>query len=156
MDLISLAASPWLYLGLAVVFSGVELASGFSLTTIWFALAALATSLLSALTGVLPVGIRWKLLLAVFLVISVLLLVFTRPFAVKKLRVGHIKTNVDALAGRDAPVLKAITGHDSGEIKLDGKVWTAVAENGETIPEGETCTVVKIEGVHAVVIPRIL
>jgi membrane protein implicated in regulation of membrane protease activity len=156
MDLFSILGSPWFYLGLTVVFSGIECASGFSLTTIWFALASLVSTILSACTAVLPPGLRWKLAVAVFLALSVVLLVFTRPFAVKKLRVGRVKTNVDALAGQDAPVLKAISGQESGEIKLDGKIWTAVSENGEEIPVGERCTVVKIEGVHAVVIPKIL
>ena len=64
---------------------------------------------------------------------------------------GNNKTNIDSLIAQEAVVTKQITRHERGEIKLSGKYWTAISENGEEINEGESCFVIKFEGVKAVV-----
>jgi membrane protein implicated in regulation of membrane protease activity len=55
------------------------------------------------------------------------------------------------LAGKHALVTKKITEFDSGEVKLNGQIWTARSEDGSTLDEGSKCEVVRIEGVQAVV-----
>jgi membrane protein implicated in regulation of membrane protease activity len=147
--------SPWFYLAAVVVFSAVEFATSFTLTTIWFAIAALVMVFVSLLTKGLGTGTAAELNLAIFVVLSALLLIFTRPFAVKKLRVGRVKTNVDSLVERECPVTKDIKALERGEIKLDGKFWTAECEGGGELKAGEACTVAKIEGVHAIVRPLV-
>jgi membrane protein implicated in regulation of membrane protease activity len=79
------------------------------------------------------------------------LLVFTRPIAIKKFRVGKNKTNVDDLIGRDAMITKKITKYDKGEAKIKGQIWTAISENGDEIEENVECVIVRIEGVKLVV-----
>jgi membrane protein implicated in regulation of membrane protease activity len=90
---------------------------------------------------------------AVFLAVSGILLVFTRPIAVKKLKSGRVKTNVNSLIGKEALVVKKITEFEKGEVKLNGQIWSAHAEDGSTIEENIKCRVVRIEGVQAIVIP---
>jgi membrane protein implicated in regulation of membrane protease activity len=89
--------------------------------------------------------------MGLFLGIAVILLIFTRPLVVKKLKVGKEKTNVDDLSGRDALVTKRITKFGKGEVKIKGQVWTAIAEDNSEIEEGAECIVTRIEGVKAVV-----
>jgi membrane protein implicated in regulation of membrane protease activity len=108
---------------------------------------------LSGVTELLDAPIRFRLHIGLFLLIAIVLLVFTRPIAIKKLRVGKVKTNVDALIGEEALVTKKIAKFGKGEIKVKGQIWTAISENNTEIEEGTVCTVVRIEGVKAVVKP---
>jgi membrane protein implicated in regulation of membrane protease activity len=144
-------STPWFWLILTVVFTLVELASAFNLITIWFAMSSFVMIFVSYLTGALSSPVRFKLHLALFLLMAVALLVFTRPIAVKKLRVGKVKTNVDDLIGRDALVVKGITKYTKGEVKIRGQIWTAISEADEEIADGAECVIVRIEGVKAVV-----
>jgi membrane protein implicated in regulation of membrane protease activity len=145
--------SPWFWLLLAVVFSVIELASAFSLTTVWFAVSAVVTAFGSGLTETLAEPVRFRLHLGIFLFISIILLVFTRPFVVKKLKIGKEKTNVDSLIGKPALVLKEIAEFEAGEVKINGQIWTAKSETGATFESGQRCEIVRIEGAHVVVAP---
>jgi membrane protein implicated in regulation of membrane protease activity len=87
----------------------------------------------------------------VFLGMAIALLVFTRPIAIKKFKVGREKTNVDSLIGQRALVTKAISEFEKGEIKLNGQFWSAHAENNSAITEGSKCVILRIEGVQAIV-----
>ncbi|MDR0302601.1 MAG: NfeD family protein [Treponema sp.] len=134
----------WVWVALVVLFVVIE-AFTFGLTTIWFALAAIVMVFLSFLH--IPLSIQ----IIIFLVISAVLLFFTRPLAIKKFKTGKEKTNVDSLAGMHALVTRQITEFDKGEVKLNGQFWTARSEDGSTINEGTRCEVVRIEGVQAIV-----
>jgi len=136
--------SHWIWLGIAVVLAVIE-AFTLGLTTIWFAIAALVLVFLSFL----PIPIVYQVM--IFLVISAVLLVFTRPLAIKKFKTGKVKTNVDSLAGKHALVTKQITEFDRGEVKLNGQIWSAKSEDGSSLAEGTRCEVVRIEGVQAIV-----
>jgi len=134
----------WVWVALVVVFAVIE-AFTLGLTTIWFAISAFVMVFLSFLKIPLPVQI------IIFLLISGVLLYFTRPLAVKKFKTGRVKTNVESLAGMHALVTKQISEFDRGEVKLNGQFWTARSEDGSTIKEGTKCEVVRIEGVQAIV-----
>jgi membrane protein implicated in regulation of membrane protease activity len=136
---------PWIWLGLMVVFALIELACSFNLVTIWFAISAFIMIFVSSLTGSLKID------LAIFLILAIVLLVFTRPIAVRKLKVGKVKTNVDDLIGRDAIVTKEIAQYGKGEVKIRGLIWTAISDTNEEIAKDTICIVVRIEGVKAVV-----
>lgn len=138
---------PVFWLIAAVIFAVIE-GLTLGLTTIWFtggALVALVVSFLGADLGVQIV---------VFLIVSAVLLVFTRKLFVKKLRTGTEKTNVEALIGKEAMVISAIKPFVPGVIKLAGQDWSAVCtDEEETVTEGCLVKVVRIEGVKAVVRP---
>lgn len=119
-----------------------------NLTTIWLAAgcaAAFAASLLGA--EILP---QWL----IFFVVSLVLLIVTRPLAKKLLKQGNqTKTNVDALVGKRALVTKEINNrYGRGEAALEGKYWTAVSSDDSVIiGPGETVVVLEIRGVKLIV-----
>ena len=135
---------PWFWLFLVILFTAIEVAT-FGLATIWFALGALVMLFLSPL----PIPFLWQILL--FLIISLVLLIFTRPVAVKKLKVGREKTNADSLVGQRALVLKDITEFEKGLVKIHGMEWSARSVDGKALAKDSTCIVERIEGVTLVV-----
>lgn len=117
------------------------------LTTIWFAAGALAAALVSWLGGGL-----W-LQLFIFLVLSIILLILTRPLVVKYLNGKTVKTNADRLIGQQCLVEEEIYNlKETGQIKINGLTWTARSVDPEqVIPKGETVVIEAIEGVKAMV-----
>ncbi len=89
---------------------------------------------------------------AVFLVVSVLLLVLVRPALRRHLTAGKgMQTGVQALEGKHALVLDRVA-RDEGQVKLDGQIWTARPLNdGDVFEPGERVTVMHIDGATAVV-----
>lgn len=116
------------------------------LTTIWFAGGAVVSAIAAM------IGLSVPIQIGLCLVVSILLIYFTRPIAVKKLKVGKEKTNVDALAGREALVTETIQPFSAGQAKVDGLVWSAVAKDGRsTIESGSIVKIEKVEGVKLIV-----
>jgi len=134
----------WIWVALVIIFSLIEVFT-LGLTTVWFALGALIMVFLSFFKIPLPIQIL------IFLFISAVLLIFTRPLAVKKLKIGKVKTNVDSLPGKHALVIKKIGEFETGEAKVNGQIWTARAENNAEIAEGAKCEILRIEGVQLIV-----
>ena len=138
---------PWVWLAVVIACTIIE-ALTFELVTIWFAAGALVMVFLSFL----PIPAAWQVLL--FLIISGLLLGFTRPLAVKKLKIGRVKTNAESLIGGKGLVVKDITEFESGEVKISGTIWNARACDGAAISAGAECTVERIEGATLYVCAR--
>ena len=116
------------------------------LTSIWFAGGALC-ALLIALVG----GPLWLQIL-LFLVASIVLLIFTRPIAAKYFNKNREKTNVDSKIGKQAIVTVTIDNlKGEGQIVTEGMEWTARSLDSTIIEEGSVVTIEKIEGVKAVV-----
>jgi len=139
-------SAQWIWAALAIIFALIEVFT-FGLTTVWFAIAAVVMVFLSLFKIPLPVQI------IIFLIISSLLLIFTRPIAVKKLKVGKEKTNVDSLIGKHVPVTKAISEFEHGEVKLNGLIWSARSDSNTEIAVGTKCEVLRVEGVQLIVRP---
>jgi membrane protein implicated in regulation of membrane protease activity len=89
---------------------------------------------------------------AVFLVVSVLLLLVVRPALRRKFTAGAgLLEPVKALEGKNALVLDRVAQHE-GQVKLDGEVWTARPFNDNDVYEpGDHVTVMHIDGATAVV-----
>jgi membrane protein implicated in regulation of membrane protease activity len=89
---------------------------------------------------------------AVFLVVSVLLLVVVRPLLRRRLVSGSgLAEPAKALEGKNALVLEAVSRH-RGQVKLEGEVWTARAyDDADVYQPGEQVTVMHIDGATAVV-----
>jgi membrane protein implicated in regulation of membrane protease activity len=88
---------------------------------------------------------------AVFLVVSVLLLVLVRPALRRRLTPKSLPVGIKALEGKDALVLDRVA-RDEGQVKVDGQVWTARPLNdGDVFEPGELVTVLHIDGATAVV-----
>jgi len=134
----------WIWVALVIVFAVIEVCT-LGLVTVWFAISALVMVFLSFLKIPLPIQFL------IFLIISAVLLVFTRPLAVKKFKIGREKTNVDGLIGKHALVIKKIGEFEAGQAKVGGQVWTARSENNAEIAEGTKCEILRIEGVQLIV-----
>jgi membrane protein implicated in regulation of membrane protease activity len=144
-DIYKFLFTPAFWVAVAI-FSLLTEAFTFYLVAVWFFLAAIVMALLT-----LIFNIPYLLQIALFLIITMLLLIFTRPFTVKKMKVGSTKTNVNALWGMNAVVVKKIARHECGEVKVRGQIWAAVAEDGGDIAVGSEVIIDRIEGVKAVV-----
>jgi membrane protein implicated in regulation of membrane protease activity len=89
---------------------------------------------------------------AVFLVVSILLLVLVRPGLKRHFMSGRgLPEPAKALEGKSALVLDRVARHE-GQVKLDGEIWTARPFNDNDVYEpGDHVTVVHIDGATAVV-----
>ena len=106
------------------------------LTTIWFAGGALIAFLVAILGGA----------------VSILLLLFTRPIAMKYMNKNVQKTNVDSLKGEKAVVIQTIDNlKGTGQVVIRGMEWSAKAREDKIIKEGTVVKVITVEGVKAVV-----
>ncbi|HKL11813.1 MAG TPA: NfeD family protein [Clostridia bacterium] len=120
----------------------------FGLATIWFAVGAVAAIAASAM------GFNFYMQTAVFFVVSIVLLYFTRPIAKEYLKIGAQKTNVSEIIGQKGVVKKRILPHETGQVKIKGQIWTAVSEDGKEIEEKIEVIVTGVEGVKAIVKPK--
>ena len=120
-----------------------------ALTTIWFAGGALA-GLIACLLGA---GI--ELQLVVFAAVSFILLILTRPLALRYVNRQVKRTNAEGLIGSRARITERVdNAAGTGTAVLDGKEWTArTLRQGEVIPEGDMAIVRKIQGVKLLVEP---
>ncbi|MDO4553118.1 MAG: NfeD family protein [Bacillota bacterium] len=137
-----------IWIGIAILFAIVE-AVTLGLLTIWFTIGAVCAAVVVWLGG------GTVLQIIVFFVVSVVLLYFTKPLAEKKLKIGKVKTNVDALAGELGVVVKAIEPFSTGQVKAAGQIWTALAEQpDQTVAENTRVRILRVEGVKLIVVPE--
>ena len=136
----------WVWLGALLLFVVIELFT-VGLTTIWFAGGSLVATIMALLHAPL-----WSQIVA-FLIVSIVLLVFTRPILVKKLKLGTAKTNIDSLIGQRARVIVTIDNKkEVGYAVLNGQEWTARSSDDDVvIAEDEYVEVVAISGVKLIV-----
>lgn len=125
------------------VFLLLELIS-LGLTSIWFAGGCLV-AFLAGLFGA-PLWVQVSL----FLITSILLLVFTKPVVEKHYNHNRTKTNVDGMAGRQGKVIEEIDNfNQKGRVLIDGMEWTARnLESDEKIPVGTEIVVKEVRGAH--------
>lgn len=117
------------------------------LTTVWFAGGALVATLAS-LVG-LPLAIQ----IILFLIVSGLLLFFTRPIAVKYFNKDRVRTNAESLVGRQAIVISEIDNLQGiGQVNVGGMEWSArTRDENTTLPVGAVVIVLAIDGVKLIV-----
>ena len=133
---------------LLLLFLAVEAACPIHLVSIWFAAGSLVAMLVSFLQGPL-----W-LQIALFLVVSCVLLALLWPFIRKFLNPRLSKTNIDAVIGAEGYVTAAIDNPTAvGTVKLGAMEWSARSTSGEPVPEGTLVRVDRIEGVKVFVTP---
>lgn len=130
------------WIALIVIFALVEIAT-IGLTSIWFAGGALA-ALLVAVAGLNEV---WQLI--IFIAVSLVLLCFTRPWALKYFKPHLVKTNYEENIGKDVCLTETVDNiKGTGTAVLNGQEWTARAyEEGKIIEAGAIATVKEIRGV---------
>lgn len=93
--------------------------------------------------------------IVVFLVVSFILLFFTRPLAGQFINKNTVKTNVEELVGKVVKCTETIDNYnDMGRVKINGNEWMArTIADGMTIPKDAMVQIVRIQGVKALVQP---
>ena len=138
-----------MWLGILVILVVIELFT-MGLTTIWFAGGALVAALIS-----IP-GTPFIVQILFFLIVSILLLYFTRPVAIKYFNRDRTRTNVESLIGRQAIVISEINNVEGiGQVNTGGMEWSARSSyHNIVIPVGAVVTVLGIDGVKLIVEER--
>ncbi len=122
----------------------IELAT-LGLTTIWFAGGAIAAAIAAVL------GANWIIQMLIFAVLSLVLLIFTRPIAAKLL-VKTEDTNIDSYIGKEVLVLAPIEkSKDGGLVRMNGLEWSAETNDDTVLAEGSYVYVKAIEGNRLIV-----
>ena len=120
------------------------------LTTVWFAGGAFIATIASLFQAPLALQV------ILFLLVSALLLFFTRPLAVKYFNKDRVRTNAESLVGRQAIVISEIDNLQGiGQVNVGGMEWSArTRTDGVKLPVGTVATVLAINGVKLVVEER--
>ena len=131
--------------GLMLLFLVVEIAT-VGLTSIWLAGGSLAALIVSAAGA----QIEWQI--AAFILVSFILLVFTRPFARKYINSRHVKTNYEELIGEVVKVTETVDNlAQTGTAFAQGNEWTARAEDdSRRLEAGSLARVVAVSGVKLI------
>lgn len=124
----------YIWLSIAVILAIIEM-STINLVSIWFIISSIAAMLTSLFID------NILLQIAIFVLLGTLLLILTKKIT-KKILPKKIKTNIDRIIGMQGIVTEKITKKIPGEVKVDGKYWTAISE--ETINTNETVEILEI------------
>lgn len=117
------------------------------LTTVWFAGGALMATIAALFHAPLALQV------IIFLIVSALLLFFTRPLAVKYFNKDRVRTNAESLVGHQAIVISEIDNLQGiGQVNVGGMEWSAKTRmDGVKLPVGTVTTVLGINGVKLIV-----
>lgn len=107
--------------------------------TIWFVASGLISLILSFFTD------NFLLQVGVFTILGIILLLTTRPVVNKVIKKNNIPTNTDRIIGMKGIVTENISSTKYGEVKVDGKRWTAMSK--EELSIGSIVKILKIDGV---------
>ncbi len=121
-------------------------ASTATLVAIWFIPSAIVSAVLSKLGATVYAQV------VVFLVLSVLLVVFVRKLIAKLMKPKTVATNADLLIGETGVVIEKIDNIAAGGVvKVKGQLWSAKSKETLIIEKDELVEVLAIEGVKLVV-----
>lgn len=114
-----------------------------NLVSIWFIASAIVALILSFFVE------STLIQFAVFVVLGIILLITTRPILTKLIKPKTYSTNFDRVIGMTGVVTEEITKNEVGEVKVDGKKWSAVSK--KKIEKGEEVIIKAIDGVKLIV-----
>ncbi len=136
----------WVVWGIMIIVFGIIEASTAGIVAVWF----MASSLVTMLCALLGVPVQGQIV--IFVLVSVVLLFATRPIVKKVTKRDGEPLNADRCIGQPGIVVETIDNMNAkGQVKTGGVLWSARSVSGEIIPEGETVTIQKIEGVKVFV-----
>ena len=127
----------YVWLVLAIVLGLIEVFT-VNLVSIWFVISSILAMITSMFTDNLYIQI------GVFVLIGILLMPLSKKIY-NKIKKNNISTNIDRIIGMTGIVTEDITKDTIGEVKVDGKRWSAYSN--DNINKGEVVKVVKINSV---------
>ena len=133
----------WIFwLALVIVLSIIEIAT-VNLLTIWFVISGIVALILSFFIKDVAI------VSTIFALLGIILLFTTRPIFSKLLKPKNEKTNFDRIIGKAGIVTEEIKRNQIGEVKIDGKKWSAISN--KKIEVGKEVIIEAIEGVKLIV-----
>lgn len=114
-----------------------------NLVSIWFIISGIVSLLVSIFYD------NFLLQFAIFVLLGVFLLLTTRKFLKRYIEPTKEKTNLDRILGETAIVTEVISKNEIGEVKIDGKRWSAICK--DQLEVGEEAVVENIDGVKLIV-----
>lgn len=128
----------WIWLGIIIALTLIEVAT-VNLVTVWYIASAIVSLVLSLFID------EFFIQFLVFVILGTILLITTRNYLLKLIGKKDEKTNLDRVIGMQAIVTEKISKNKSGEVKVDGKRWTAISN--KKIKVDSTVKVLEIDGV---------
>lgn len=137
----------YVWLGIFVATVVLEIVTT-QMVSIWFSIGALA-AFITALVGVEQLWIQ----IIVFVIVSAIAVVVTRPLVKKMVNQKAEPTNADMVIGKAGIVTEKIDNlAPSGLVKVNGTVWTARSADNSVIEADEKVIIKEISGVKLLVI----
>ena len=135
-----------IWIGLFIILLIIEVFT-VGLTTIWFAIGALAAA------GANTLGANLTIQIIVFLAVSIVLMSFTRPWAAKHLNKNRLKTNYESKIGEVIKITERVDNlRQTGRSIVDGQEWTVRSQDNNVILEkDELAKVISVSGVKLIV-----
>lgn len=124
----------YLWLLLVIILSVVEIIT-VNLVSIWFVISGIVAMIASLFTNNIVIQI------SIFVILGLIFMILTRKI-VKRIVPEKVKTNLDRIIGMQGIVITKIGKNKPGEVKVDGKIWTATSN--ETINQDEIVKILEI------------
>ena len=114
--------------------------------TIWFCLSSLVCTVIAAFK------VHYLIQLGVFIVLSIILMLLTRPLTKRMMEREIVKTNSDKLIGSIGVIYSEINENEIGEVKIDGQIWRAINRDGLSFDVNEKVIIEGISGNKLIVV----
>ncbi len=136
----------YIFWAAAIILFAIAEAVTAQLVSIWFVASSIA-ALIAALFGATPI-----IQAVIFIAVTILALVITRPLVKKYIHPKKEYTNADKVIGQIGIVAEEINNiKATGQVKVDGKMWTARSTDNSIIPTEREIIIERIEGVKLIV-----
>lgn len=122
------------WLSIVVALAILEIAT-VNLVSIWFVVSGIIAMITSLFTDNILIQA------SIFIIFGIIFMLLTKKI-IKKIIPNKEKTNLDRIIGMTGIVISKITKNKSGEVKVDGKIWTAISNT--TINENEPVKILEI------------
>lgn len=122
------------WLSIVVALAILEIAT-VNLVSIWFVVSGIIAMITSLFTDNIIIQA------SIFIIFGIIFMLLTKKI-IKKIIPNKEKTNLDRIIGMTGIVISKITKNKSGEVKVDGKIWTAISNT--TINENEPVKILEI------------
>ena len=109
------------------------------IVSIWFVISGLLALIVSLFTDVFLIQF------AIFVIVGIILMITTRSSVSKYLKVNPVRTNLDRVIGMKGIVTEDIKKDKYGEVRVDGKRWTAYSKDDKVIKKDEFVEILNID-----------
>lgn len=128
----------YMWLIISIILGVVEILT-VNLTTIWFVVSALVALFVSFFID------NFLIEMSIFVILGIILLITTRPLLNKLIKVKKENTNLDRVIGMVGVVTEDINKNSIGEVKVDGKRWSAISD--KEIKKDTNVKILEVNGV---------